>query len=248
MYIRYQYVRNAIAAVGGLSVFSLCGLCSYNVATAPPEPAPPAEVARAEQPASSSPARETSAAASVTDAEIIARAQTPAKANDKIKDAFRGPIKVNIYEDTGDTAWDRVKVDRNRDEVWDEQWVLKGGQWTRDDGRDAWTGSGWASEGAAAKTDTPAAPAAELSEVVDLLLNQRATSDKIKDLKRGAGPKINVYDDDKDGRWDRAKVDHERDERWDESWTVKVGRVERKKEATGVVYLFDGGAWVEKKK
>jgi hypothetical protein len=248
MYIRYQYVRNFVVGVGSLSIFSLCG---WGMCGPSDEAESPAKVTV------SAPA--TSGKSALSDAKIIARAETPATPKGKIKDAFPGPVKVNIYEDTGDAVWDRIKIDHNRDETWDAQWTRKDGAWTRDDGQ-RWSGAGWGdtapavTQPAVPSPNKPAAPvelsntkpAAELSELVDLMLHQRATSEKIKDLKRGAGPKINVYDDDKNGTWDRAKVDHDRDEKWDESWTVKAGHIERKKEDSGVVYLFHNGAWVKK--
>lgn len=239
MYIRYQYVRNFVVGIGSLSIFSLCGwgMCgASDKAEAPPKVA------------SSSSSSSSSGKSALSDAKIIARAEGTATPKGKIKDAFPGPVKVNIYEDTGDAVWDRIKIDRDRDETWDAQWTRKDGAWTREDGQ-RWSGAGWGDSAPAAPAKPAVAdakPAAELSELVDLMLHQRATSEKIKDLKRGAGPKINVYDDDKNGTWDRAKVDHDRDEKWDESWTVKAGHVERKKEDSGVVYLLRDGAWVKK--
>lgn len=47
-------------------------------------------------------------------------------------------------------------------------------------------------------------------------LGQPATADKLKDVTDGAGSKINVYNE--GGVWARAKIDHDRDEKWDEKW------------------------------
>lgn len=85
-----------------------------------------------------------------------------------------------------------------------------------------------------------------MAEVARVMLEQRATSDKIKDLFRGAGPKVNIYDDDKDGRWDRAKVDWNRDEVDDEKLNVKNGVLERKDEKTGEIKVFVAGQWTPK--
>lgn len=96
----------------------------------------------------------------------------------------------------------------------------------------------------------PTAPSdpreAQMAEVARVMLEQRATSEKIKDLFRGAGPKVNIYDDDKDGRWDRAKVDWNRDEVDDEKLNVKNGVLERKDEKTGEIKVFIGGQWTPK--
>ena len=50
---------------------------------------------------------------------------------DKLKDAFPGkPFKANIYKDGGGTKFNRVKIDLNRNEKWDEKWSVEteGGQ------------------------------------------------------------------------------------------------------------------------
>jgi len=43
---------------------------------------------------------------------------------DKIKDALRGAVKVNVYAEKG--RWARAKVDLNRNEKWEEKWRLDG--------------------------------------------------------------------------------------------------------------------------
>jgi hypothetical protein len=61
-----------------------------------------------------------------------------------------------------------------------------------------------------------------------LAVLQRPVSDKVKDASRGRPYKINAYSDD-GRRWTRLKIDLQRDEEWDESWTIKPdGRIERK--------------------
>ncbi len=88
----------------------------------------------------------------------------------------------------------------------------------------------------------------KLLQVRDALLKKRASGKKEKDLFRGRGPKVNLYDDDKNGSWDRAKVDLNRDDDWDEKWTVKNGDVERKVISSNKVLLWKNGAWTPKKK
>ncbi len=50
------------------------------------------------------------------------------------------------------------------------------------------------------------------------LARQRPVQDKIKDTTKGRPFKINIYSDD-GVRWSRAKVDLDRDDKWDEKWT-----------------------------
>jgi hypothetical protein len=53
--------------------------------------------------------------------------KTPAT-SDKIKDAFpRETFKVNLYHDAGTTGWNRLKIDLDRDEKWDEKWDFENG-------------------------------------------------------------------------------------------------------------------------
>lgn len=69
----------------------------------------------------------------------------------------------------------------------------------------------------------------ELREVDTLMLAllQRPVQDKIKDASKGRPFKINLYSDD-GTRFNRAKVDLDRDDRWDEKWTFKPdGSTER---------------------
>jgi hypothetical protein len=50
-------------------------------------------------------------------------------AGDKIKDALpREAFKVNLYADNASPTWNRLKIDLDRDEKWDEKWDLENGQ------------------------------------------------------------------------------------------------------------------------
>lgn len=60
---------------------------------------------------------------------LLSRLGRPAS-GDKLKDAFPGPIKVNVYAKNG--VWDRAKVDLDRDDKWDEKWWVKNGKIMRD--------------------------------------------------------------------------------------------------------------------
>lgn len=79
-------------------------------------------------------------------------------------------------------------------------------------------------------------------------LGKPASSDKIKDAVPGA-VKVNVYGE--GGVWARAKVDYDRDEKWDEKWTFKPGGIEKQlaskdDEAYDQTLVHQGGAWTKK--
>lgn len=51
---------------------------------------------------------------------------------DKVKDAFPGQTyKVNLFKDAGEPGVNRVKIDLDRDEKWDEKWTI-----TREGGKE----------------------------------------------------------------------------------------------------------------
>ncbi len=254
-FLRYQTVRNV-----GLGVLGLGAVVGLVVATSGGDdgPMPPASVvshtatspATAATPATAAP---TAPSVALDDAAIALRADQAASPGEKIKDAFKGnPTKVNLYEETQDAVYDRLKIDANRDDVWDQEWSRDASRrWKRGDGKLLVAGQ-WVDEAPVAPEPTPTgeAPepaadpyAAQLAKVAKVMLEERASSDKIKDYFRGNGPKINIYDDNKDGRWDRAKVDYDRDEVDDDKLTVKAGFLERKVEKTGVITVWDNGTW-----
>ena len=51
---------------------------------------------------------------------------------------------------------------------------------------------------------------------------------KRKDVSTGKPYKINIYQDEGSATINRAKVDIDRDDRWDEKWTFKEGEISRK--------------------
>lgn len=81
------------------------------------------------------------------------------------------------------------------------------------------------------------------------ILGKPADADKLKDVTSGVGAKINVYNE--GGAWARAKVDHDRDEKWDEKWDFNSdGVVERQvapadDEQYSETYRLVGGAWIK---
>jgi hypothetical protein len=58
------------------------------------------------------------------DREILARLAAPLPSG-KVKDAFAGrPYKVSLFQEAGHTLPNRLKIDLDRDEHWDEKWTL----------------------------------------------------------------------------------------------------------------------------
>jgi hypothetical protein len=53
--------------------------------------------------------------------------------------------------------------------------------------------------------------------------------------------KLNLYDDDGDGQWDRAKLDTNRDGVDDEKWNFKKGRWEKDSGAK----IWNGTSWTD---
>ncbi len=219
--------------------------------------------------------QDTPRSAASDDARAIEIANRRASPNSKLKDAFEGKgWKINLYEETGDDHYDRAKIDKNRDEVDDEKWTWKEGRWEKDGGAMVWVGGAWVSADKAGGANAPAnanapadapaevdvvaeTPAASndkpassgdtrFADVARKMLDERASGGKAKDILDGKGAKINLYDDDNDGTWDRAKVDIDRDENDDEKWTRKDGAIERKIVASGEVKIFKNGAWIPK--
>ncbi len=79
------------------------------------------------------------------------------------------------------------------------------------------------------------------------------TGDKVKDAIKGESYKVNLYND-PDGKR-RAKIDLDRDEKWDEKWTFETdgGNEKVKRQVStqdddsyDVEYRLDQGTWVKK--
>lgn len=160
-----------------------------------------------------------------------------AGAQTKRKDLFggRGP-KINVYAE--DQVWVRAKVDLDRDEKWDEKWRWEAGVLYRkvaaNDDEDygvelALDGPGAAGEAEPPGEQAPAVASDELRDVDRLMLEllELPAQAKIKDASKGRPFKINLYSDDGQ-RFNRAKVDLDRDDKWDEKWDFgDGGAVER---------------------
>lgn len=191
---------------------------------------------------------------------------TPA-ADDKLKDAVPGPIKVNVYRE-GD-VWARAKVDLDRDDKWDEKWHIQGGVIVReiapaDDENyvqtwrrvgDFWEGDAanqpglpHPKEAAAAALAGAATPGLRPVDQDLLGLLKAPVQAKIKDATEGTPYKINLYSDG-GARFERAKVDLDRDDKWDEKWTIgEDGAIERQvapadDEVYTETYRLADGTW-----
>ncbi len=88
----------------------------------------------------------------------------------------------------------------------------------------------------------------------DLLeaLRRPATSDRIKDAFPGRPYKITIYCDNPGGGWNRAKIDLNRNNRWDEKITIVNGEPTKRQVASrddenyDLEYRWRGGQWVAK--
>ena len=276
MFVKYQHVRAVVIVVVvlGVAAGAVYGVRSCTTDTSPTIDAPPPPTAaKPTAPAAepTTPAAPAPAAEPTTPAQKVMRLASGEAGKKKHKDAMGKtfPWKVNLYDDDQDGRWERAKVDRDRDGTWDEKWTFKEGYWEKSNGELRWSGQAWVKASlvaglkqappaaavdpvAPAAAASPAAPAAspakaEHADLVRVILKDRASGKKRKDHFGGAGPKVNLYDDDQDGRWDRAKLDRDRDNSWDEKWTRKGEQVERKDTTSGKVRVFADGAWVDKK-
>ena len=206
------------------------------------------------------------------DKEILAVLDRPVV--DKIKDASSGkPYKINVYSDDK-RRFNRLKLDLDRDEKADESWTIKAdGSIERkvadnDDEKynKTWRldiSSDWVSLDtprptsptgpAAAVGSTTSATSAGLRAVDNdmLALQKGPAQEKVKDATKGKPYKINLYSDD-GARFNRAKTDLNRNDKWDESWTFGAdGSIERKvapadDERYTEVWVLSGGAWKKK--
>ena len=157
-----------------------------------------------------------------------ANSRKAAKAKDVL--GIASPWKLNLYDDNQDGAWDRAKLDTNRDEVDDENWTYKNGYWEKEDGQKVWSTGKWVSRSALVKTPSNAAgrKLARYRAALKIATARANASGKGKDVLGSSSLwKLNLYDDDLDGQWDRAKLDTNRDEVDDEKWTYKKGRWEK---------------------
>ena len=264
MFIRYQHVRNGTIGMSSVVlvaavVYATCSGGEYK------SDDPTGKAVAAKTGGKTGGKTSTTTAAPVTEkhsqevlglyqqAMRIAQGKATKKNN---KDALGGKSrwKVNLYDDDGDGTWDRAKVDRDRNGSWDEKWTRKAKQWKKEKGKWVWAQNAWFKPGTGGKAATPvargkgawapdaAAPGKQSYVRAMHLANGPASGKKNKDaLGNSSNWKVNLYDDDSDGLYDRAKVDYERDGKWDEKWTRKEGRWEK---ANGAL-VWTGKAWIK---
>jgi hypothetical protein len=111
---------------------------------------------------------------------------------------------------------------------------------------------------AAAPAVAPSTPTAagtlpnlrDVDLVVSGYVGKPLGSDKLKDVTSGQAFKVNVYQDGGSTTANRAKVDLDRDDKWDEKWTFQSdGTIQRQTapnddEQYTVKEVWQNGAWV----
>lgn len=101
-----------------------------------------------------------------------------------------------------------------------------------------------------APSKPPAVTVPEYERVILAQVGQRLGSSKVKDVFKGRSYKINLYQDDGHSTVNRAKVDLDRDDKWDEKWTFDVGRISKQvapddDENYTRTFVRQGDTWIE---
>ena len=148
----------------------------------------------------------------------------------KAKDLSGGlGVKVNVYRDEGQAENNRAKLDLDRDEKWDIKLEFEPGrvlaQYAPQDDEDysqTWVSQAsgpWIQEGVESAEAPALAPDLPSMDPVDVALLKWVGKDlgttKIKDTTKGQPFKINVYQDAGNPTANRAKIDLDRDDKWD---------------------------------
>lgn len=97
-------------------------------------------------------------------------------------------------------------------------------------------------------TPAPASSSDSHEVVVMSFAGKDLGSSKRKDVTSGRAFKINVYQDDGNSTANRAKVDLDRDDKWDEKWTIDGASISRQvapsdDESYSVEQTWSGTAW-----
>ncbi len=190
-------------------------------------------------------------------AAILERLEQP-MSGAKVKDAFKGKsYKVNLYGSGGKV--ERIKLDLDRDNSWDEKWSLetpgvleglkrqistaddntsydkelfyRGGVFRPKEGSEPAPSTGGETipsdaGGEAPSTGGDPAPAGEGLSASQRQLIEKVQAgiggpgSKLKDPFK-SGPKVNIYHDAGEPIPNRAKVDLDRDGKWDEKWNFE---------------------------
>lgn len=98
-------------------------------------------------------------------------------------------------------------------------------------------------------TSAPVPSRREVDDVLFSYLGRNLGTDKLKDVTKGKPFKVNVYQDSGKPAVNRAKVDLDRDDRWDEKITFDAERITRQvasadDEWYDLTYHWDGSSWV----
>ena len=266
--MKYKTFRALVLTGGGLAGLAVCGgggWWAMQKTKPTPTPTPFVDEERnlfhtLATPAATTPAdggrvsTATESGLRAMDRRILEHAERPL-ASASAKDVLRGDAwKVNVYQDAGHATPNRLKVDFDRDEKWDEKWSRDGAGWkrqlsTRDDevydlefrlAGTTWVPKNAASGASAASTAEPAPTTAAASAMpvgegalrsMDERILEKARQpirgDKIKDAFPSERWKVNIYQDAGHARPNRLKIDFDRDEKWDEKWTFAGEEVKR---------------------
>ncbi len=276
--MKLKYFLALVAVVGIAGIIGLAKACK----SSEPPPKPPEVVERPVRPlvppdpqTPPQPRNAAELAARAYDAEVIAW-NGRSISGDKQKDVSKGKAyKINVYKDAGHATVNRAKVDVNRNDKWDEKYTFEPGRITleiapTDDEQYTktyhWTGSAWLPEGATAEptqaqtqTTTPDPNAADVdlparsydAEVI-AWKDRSIAGDKIKDASKGKRYKINVYKDAGNATVNRAKVDVNRNDKWDEKYTFEPGKITLQRapaddEKYTETYHWTGAGWAKQK-
>ncbi|MCB9788897.1 MAG: hypothetical protein H6744_19650 [Deltaproteobacteria bacterium] len=82
-----------------------------------------------------------------------------------------------------------------------------------------------------------------LLTLAHVLLEEPAHSALVADYLRGRGALFELTDADRDGHWDSARIDYQRDGTWDETWTREEGTAVRTLAASGDRLVLREGRW-----
>lgn len=269
--MKLKHFLALVSLVGVAGVVGLVKACKSNE----PPPRPEAVATRPSQ-TPSSPSNTgdgTRLAPRAHDADVLAWNGRSLR-GDKGKDVSKGkPYKINVYQDAGKSTVNRAKVDLDRDDKWDEKYTFGDGRITLEIAPDDdenytktyhWTGAGWLPEGetpAGATTaeaavervsdpnaPTPDLPARPYDAEVLAWKDRSISGDKIKDASKGRPYKINVYMDAGRKTVNRAKVDVNRNDKWDEKYTFEPGKITLQRapaddEKYTETYHWTGAGW-----
>lgn len=90
-------------------------------------------------------------------------------------------------------------------------------------------------------------------QIVEFLARP-GSGEKVKDAFPREKYKVSVYRDGTDSNWSRIKIDYNRNEKWDEKWTLEAGQPAKRQVASkddeqyDVEYRWRGGKWEVKNK